>query len=289
MIESLDAEMARLFSTLTTSQKENTVILFVGDNGTPNAVLQEYPNGHGKATLYQGGVRVPFVISGAGVTRKGEREGALVHVADIFSTVLGLTGSTQSSGMLNSLNLSPYLTGGQRENRIFNYSEFANATSNEWTIRSNQYKLITVDSLETNDLLAGGLSPSLQTIKADLEAEAAQQQDDYSCRDLIQNGDEQGIDCGGVFCSPCTLSTTSAIDIKVQLSPNPTTDLLYIQSTEGVIKYVELFDIHGRLLRRVTGVNSQKVQLSLADTIPQTLYVRMRIGDQLVVRQVVKQ
>lgn len=89
MIEALDAETGRLLASLTPSQKANTVVIFVGDNGTPSVVLQDYPQGHGKTTLYQGGVRVLFFISGAGVARKGERENSLVHVADIFSTVLG--------------------------------------------------------------------------------------------------------------------------------------------------------------------------------------------------------
>lgn len=211
MIESLDAELKRLFSALTPSQKANTVVLFVGDNGTPGPVLQDFPSGHGKTTLYQGGVRVPFFISGAGVTRKGEREDALINVADVFSTVLGLTGSSQSEGTENSLNLMPYLTSTTGPKRTYNYTEIGRETPSGWTIRTSQYKLITyedatqefydliADSLETNNLLIQGLSQAQVDVKADLEAEAMQQRDDYSCRDFIQNGDESGIDCGGSF------------------------------------------------------------------------------------------
>lgn len=301
MIESLDAETSRLLSALTPAQKANTVVIFVGDNGTPTNVLQDYPRRHGKGTLYQGGVRVPFVISGAGVTRKGVREPALVHVADVFSTVLALTGSTQSLGTENSLNLAPYLVGSQPERRSYNYSEISNGQSSGWTVRNEQYKLISfddatqefydliADSLETNDLLSSGLTQAQLAVKADFEAEATQQRDDYSCRDFIQNGDELGIDCGGSFCDPCTSSLTGTADVDVQLSPNPVREQLFIESTAHTIKYVEIFDVQGRLIKQVVGVNASQAQLSLQGLKPQILVVRLRAGDQMVVRQIVKQ
>lgn len=301
MIEALDAETNRLLSSLTAAQKANTVILFVGDNGTPGPVLQDYPSGHGKTTLYQGGVRVPFFITGSGVTRKGEREDALVHVADVFSTVLGLTGSTQSAGTENSLNLVPYLRTMQAENRSYNYCEIGQETPSGWTMRSTQYKLITfddgtqefydliADSLETSNLLTQGLSQAQLDVKADLEAEAMQQRDNYSCRDFIQNGDETGIDCGGTFCAPCTSSSEEVATINVSLSPNPAKDLLHISAVRQEIKYAEFFDLGGRLLKRIPGINSTEAQLSLEGVAPQSFFVRMRIGDQVVVRQIVKQ
>jgi arylsulfatase A-like enzyme len=301
MIESLDAETNRLLSALTTSQRANTVVIFIGDNGTPSPVLQDYPNNHGKATLYQGGVRVPFVIAGAGVTRKGEREESLVHSADIFSTVLALTGSTQRSGSENSLSLVPYLNGTQGAGRIYNYSEIGLETPSGWTIRTAQYKLITfddatqefydlvADSLETTNLLLDGLTPAQLDVKADLEAEAAQQRDAYSCRDFIQNGDEAGIDCGGSSCSPCTSSVSDVAKVDVRLSPNPVLNQLSIHTTESTIKYVEVFDLRGKLLLRKTGINAQTAQLSVENLSPQLLFVRLRLGDKVLVRQLVKQ
>jgi arylsulfatase B len=54
MIEALDFEVGRMLSTLGEEVRDNTLVIFVGDNGTPNNVMQDYPNGHGKATLYPG-------------------------------------------------------------------------------------------------------------------------------------------------------------------------------------------------------------------------------------------
>jgi hypothetical protein len=59
------------------------------------------------------------------------------------------------------------------------------------------------DSLETNDLLLGTLTPEEQNLKVALENEANQRRTAWSCKDDIQNGDELGIDCGGTYCNPC--------------------------------------------------------------------------------------
>lgn len=150
------------------------------------------------------------------------------------------------------------------------------------------YDLV-ADSLETNNLLIKGLTQAQVDIKADLEAEAAQKRDDYSCHDFIQNGDEGGIDCGGSFCSPCTSSAYEASTVEVTLSPNPVHDQLFIETGGQLIQYVEVFDLGGRLLQRTAGINAAVTQLSVSSITPQVLVVRIRIGDHVVVRQIVKQ
>ena len=51
----------RLCRLLRKTDKENTFIIFTSDNGDdqPNGTLRG-----GKANLYEGGLRVPFVVSG---------------------------------------------------------------------------------------------------------------------------------------------------------------------------------------------------------------------------------
>jgi arylsulfatase B len=69
MLESLDSELGRLLSTLSTRQRENTTVIFVGDNGTPDEVVQApYYKFKAKSTIFEGGIHVPLVIAGAGVT-----------------------------------------------------------------------------------------------------------------------------------------------------------------------------------------------------------------------------
>ncbi|MBT8318480.1 MAG: sulfatase-like hydrolase/transferase, partial [Lutibacter sp.] len=53
MLEAMDSEMGRLMNSLSQEEKENTVIIFIGDNGTPQQVAQEYNSSRTKGSLYQ--------------------------------------------------------------------------------------------------------------------------------------------------------------------------------------------------------------------------------------------
>ena len=49
--------MGRLFRTIPSDQKENTLIIFLGDNGTPGKVIQvPYEINRSKGSLHQGGL-----------------------------------------------------------------------------------------------------------------------------------------------------------------------------------------------------------------------------------------
>ncbi|MEO0405013.1 MAG: sulfatase-like hydrolase/transferase, partial [Bacteroidota bacterium] len=100
-IEAMDHEIGRLIQSMSEETRNNTVIIFIGDNGTPGAVGQYYPTGHFKGSLYEGGIRVPMVISGAGVTRIGEVESGLTQAADIHATILELAQIDLNGGIHN--------------------------------------------------------------------------------------------------------------------------------------------------------------------------------------------
>ena len=213
MIESIDHESARLYNSLTQAQKDNTLVIFVGDNGTPNALLQGYPANHGKSTLYEGGIRVPMLMSGFGVNRINEQEGAMVSLLDIYSTIGALLGESLSGGNDNSFSIFPLLSDPNAPTRKYNYAESGN-TGYYRTIRNEQYKLIInedgsqelydllVDPLETDDLMLLPLDPALSTLVLTLEAEAEVRATLWSCKDQILNGIETGIDVGGL-CNGC--------------------------------------------------------------------------------------
>ena len=78
----------------------NTVVIYIGDNGTP---MYGRPNldfidnlyitrkGRGKGTTYESGARVPLAIRGPGIA--GNRvNGEFLHAADLFPTILALAG-----------------------------------------------------------------------------------------------------------------------------------------------------------------------------------------------------
>ena len=83
MIETMDYEIGRLYNSLTEAEKANTLIIFIGDNGTPNNVLRGFPAGHGKGSLYEGGICAPMFATGFGVSRVNEVENGLIQGLDL--------------------------------------------------------------------------------------------------------------------------------------------------------------------------------------------------------------
>jgi len=291
MIEALDFEVGRMLSSLDSEVAENTLVIFVGDNGTPGNVMQDYPTGHGKGSLYQGGVRVPLIISGKGVTRAGVREDAMVHVTDLHATILEAAGTQVQGGVLNSLSFYHLLSDETeaKPTRDYNYSEVSNSQSSGWAIRGERYKVINfddgtqefydliADSLETNNLLPGGLSEDQQAIKADLEAEAAVIRAGWSCRDHIRNGEETGIDCGTDDCGMCTTSANSpSQEIELKLYPNPASDYFVVDALGEQIESVSLFDLHGRLLHSQSGQGMRIMEVNLSGLPTGVVLVKVR-------------
>ncbi|MCP4809548.1 MAG: sulfatase-like hydrolase/transferase [Proteobacteria bacterium] len=93
MSEAMDHELGRLFTHLKdTGQWEETVVVFVGDNGTERGVYDDpFPDGRQKGTVTVGGTWVPLIVVGPGI--EGGRElDALVGVEDLFPTILELLG-----------------------------------------------------------------------------------------------------------------------------------------------------------------------------------------------------
>lgn len=225
-IESLDYEIGRLTDNITPSVLANTVIIYIGDNGTPNSVLQYYPAGKGKGSLYQGGVNIPLIVSGTGVTRTDQYEDALIHTSDLYSTILESAGIVLPGGIYNSLSFKDLLSSTTGSQRQHNYTEIGDS----WTIRNQQYKLIInddcseefydliADDRETNNIISS-LNPTQQIIKDALEEESYNIRTNWSCTDQIQNGNENDIDCGG-SCPPCTATTVNDCKEDILITSN---------------------------------------------------------------------
>ncbi len=174
MIESLDYELGRLMDSLPPDVLANTVIIFIGDNGTDGPVIQApYPPGHAKGTLYEGGVHVPLVVAGPGITRHNERESALVNGTDIFTTIVELSGLGLPQ-YEQSISLVPLFTQTGLSHRDCLRAEVNSQMSGGHTLRDARYKVIVntdgtqefydllLDPYESNDLLLGALSTEQQ-------------------------------------------------------------------------------------------------------------------------------
>ena len=114
-------------------------IIFIGDNGTPNQVAQQYNSRRVKGSLYKGGINVPMVISGNQVSRKNEEENALINTTDLFTTISELCG-INNLNMHDSKSFKKLLNNSIDSNsREYVYSEIGNEN---YAIRNLTHKYI---------------------------------------------------------------------------------------------------------------------------------------------------
>jgi arylsulfatase A-like enzyme len=141
-IEAMDREIGRFLTTMSPETRQNTVVIFIGDNGSPRPVVQSpFTRASAKGTVKEGGVRVPFVVAGAGVTRSNAREPALVTGTDLFATIAAIANIQSPTGK-DSVSFKDALTSDRFQGRSLAYTEFFNPSINQWAIRNSQYKLI---------------------------------------------------------------------------------------------------------------------------------------------------
>ena len=145
-IEAMDTEIARLLESLDAETLENTVIIYLGDNGTQGNVLDKeiYGAGQAKGTLYQGGIAVPLVISGYGVERENEREDALVTATDLFATIAELAGA-EDTQINDSTSFAQLLSNDDATTNDLVFSEYESDSVTGWTVRSDIYKIVVLE------------------------------------------------------------------------------------------------------------------------------------------------
>lgn len=172
MLEALDTEIGRLMASMSQEERDNTIVMFIGDNGSPNQVTRGFYGDHvAKGSIYDAGTRVPLIVAGPGVVT-GRTE-AFVNTTDLNATIADIAGATTSA--TDSINFSPVLSGGDGD-RDFIYIEHFTSRETKgggvygWSLREGVFKLVNPegedpelynladDPLEATNLLADGTS-----------------------------------------------------------------------------------------------------------------------------------
>ncbi len=102
---------------------ENTLIVFVSDNGGPTKELtsSNAPLRGGKGDLYEGGIRVPMIWSMPGTLPADVAEPRVVLSLDVAATALDMAG-LESDVALDGVNVMPFLSGkrlGAMHDRVY--------------------------------------------------------------------------------------------------------------------------------------------------------------------------
>jgi arylsulfatase A-like enzyme len=113
MIDALDQGVGRILDALQRfSLSERTLVFFVGDNGgspSPNWRLRS-----NKGRLYEGGIRVPFLVSWPARLPQGREFDMPVMHIDLLPTIVSAAGGEAPHG-LDGVNLLPHLEGKRRD------------------------------------------------------------------------------------------------------------------------------------------------------------------------------
>ena len=155
MITAMDDQIGRVIVALDKRKmRDNTLIIFQGDNGGPRSAqftgeidmskstipADNGPYRDGKGTLYEGGTRVVAVANWPGHIKPGTVVDQPIHMVDMYPTLVGLAaGSLSKSKPLDGLNVWPAIAEGKpspRDEVVYNIGPFFAA------VRKGEWKLV---------------------------------------------------------------------------------------------------------------------------------------------------
>jgi arylsulfatase A-like enzyme len=91
--------------------KENTLVMYLGDNGTPSSAGRAGMSLRGrKGTLYEGGIKVPGVLEWPAVIKTPSSTRAVAVTSDFLPTLAELTGQPLPDRPLDGVSLVPVFT-----------------------------------------------------------------------------------------------------------------------------------------------------------------------------------
>ncbi len=158
MLAILDEGVAEILGTLDRlGLADNTLVIFFSDNGgargttAQNGTLRDY-----KHSVYEGGIRVPFLLRWPGRIPAGTVSDEPVISIDVFSTVLSAAGIEPGGDrMLDSKDIIPAVTGGSSAplHQALFWNWIGKDSDKGWAVRKGRWKLLVDDGgMELYDL-----------------------------------------------------------------------------------------------------------------------------------------
>lgn len=121
LVEGMDKSLGDIMDYLEeTGKADNTIILFMSDNGglaksprAGRAGTQNAPLRAGKGSALEGGIREPMIVYWPGVTQPGTEIGEKVIIEDFFPTILEMAGISEYSTVqtVDGVSFAPLLRG----------------------------------------------------------------------------------------------------------------------------------------------------------------------------------
>jgi arylsulfatase A-like enzyme len=144
LVVGLDRAVGRVLEALRESgQEKNTLVWFFSDNGGPTEATgaRNEPLRGQKGQVYEGGIRVPFVLSWPGRLPEGKTFEQPVITLDVFATAAALAGAkVPETHRVEGVDLMPFLAGtraGAPHERLC-----WRAGGTNWAVRQGDWKLV---------------------------------------------------------------------------------------------------------------------------------------------------
>ncbi len=112
MIEIMDQGIGKIISTLDSLDiRDNTMVIFISDNGPYFPVSTAAPLRGSKGMLYEGGIRIPMIVSWPGMVPEQTFSNEPVITLDLYPTIMEATNINPSPlHILDGKSLMPVLT-----------------------------------------------------------------------------------------------------------------------------------------------------------------------------------
>lgn len=150
-VEAMDQAVGKVLAALEKSGKaDNTIVIFTSDNGglstSEGSPTSNLPLRAGKGWLYEGGIRVPFIIRAPHFTKSGSVCETPVIGTDFYPTLLEVAGLRQRPAQhQDGVSLAPLLKGAPLPARplLWHYPHYGNqGGAPSGCIRDGDWKLI---------------------------------------------------------------------------------------------------------------------------------------------------
>lgn len=143
--------------------RENTLVLFTSDNGTPQRVEVEADDREvqgGKGKMTDAGTHVPLIASWPGHVPRGRTSDALIDLSDVMPTLADLAGTEPPQDRdIDGVSFAPQLLGSDEQHRPWVYTQWEGrrwARTQDWKLYGNgELYHVADDETEQSPIRAG--------------------------------------------------------------------------------------------------------------------------------------
>ena len=194
MVERVDAGVGRILAALDRlGLRRKTIVIFTNDNGG-EWLSRGGPLFHRKASVWEGGIRVPAIVRWPGRVPAGRVSRQVGVTMDLTATMLAAAGATVPAGSKpDGIDLLPVLEGRTPDVDRTLFWRVTGAARQQQAVRNGRWKLVvdqgrpllfdlTTDVGERSDVIAGHrdvatrLQAALTAWQADVDGEAKARQ-----------------------------------------------------------------------------------------------------------------